>query len=177
MLCVLGDDHSPNCPGLLGLAVFEREKEREPVAPRWSEEGNIPEPGLWGWFLVPPWRWGSCKWEAQKPPALCSGNGSAVPLKLPVSPYITVTTLPPPHIMQYPSLASCGQGHLCNPLLALLFCLHSQEWTHHQESYAFLMAETRCFLNCTRRADLACQPLGDAKLIKWTRAMTSLWKQ
>ena len=156
---------------------FLRETEREPAAPRWSEEGNIPEPGLWGWFLVPPWRWGSCKWEAQKPPALCSGNGSAVPLKLPVSPYITVTTLPPPHIMQYPSLASCGQGHLCNPLLALLFCLHSQEWTHHRESYAFLMAETRCFLNCTRRADLPCQPLGDAKLIKWTRAMTSLWKQ
>ena len=28
MLCVLGDDHSPNCPGLLGLAVFERDRER-----------------------------------------------------------------------------------------------------------------------------------------------------
>lgn len=73
---------------------FSRERKR---ASEWLP-GGWKEPGLWGWFLVPPRRWGSCRWEAQKPPALCSGNGSAVPLKLPVSPYITVTTLPPhPH--------------------------------------------------------------------------------
>ena len=116
------------------------------MAPRWSEEGNIPEPGLWGWYLAPPRRGGVAADGRLRNPLPSAwrktGNGSAVPLKLPVSPYITVTTLPPPHIKQYPRLASRGQGHPCNSLLTLLLCLYSQEWMHRQESYTFLLAET-----------------------------------
>lgn len=150
----------------------ERKRESQRVAPRWSEGART-----LGVIPSAPLEVGELQMGGSETPCPLLREWLSCPFKAASVPLHHCNDPAPPHIMRYPSLASCGQGHPCNSLLPRLFCLHSQERTHHQESYAFLMADTQCFLNCTRGPDLPCQPLRDAKLIKWTTVMTSLWKQ